>query len=159
MTRRELMCGVGAITMGPIPGHPARALIDTLTGGNQNDAASSWPSVVASVRLVDSKIAREATELSRTVSTPCMFNHCVRTFLWGSLTGRALRKRFDEELLYLGCILHDLGLTDRYQGDSPFEIQGAEAAGRFLRENGLSESRTEIVWDGIAMHTLAISEF
>jgi hypothetical protein len=127
--------------------------------GRASHATGSWPSAVAGIRLVDSKIARQANELSRSASTPCLFNHCVRTFLWGSLTGRANGQRFDEELLYLACLLHDLGLTDRYQGEAPFEIQGAEAARRLLKESGLSEERAEIVWDGIAMHTLAISEF
>ena len=74
---------------------------------------------VAGVRLVDSEIARLATEVSRKQSPPYLFNHAVRTFLFGSLMGRATGQKFDEEVLYLACILHDLGLTERFEGDLP----------------------------------------
>lgn len=108
---------------------------------------------------MDSKIAKEATELSREVSPPFLFNHAMRTFLFAALTGKALQRNYDEELLYLACILHDLGLTERFAGDLPFEIQGAQAAKHFLAEQNYSEDRAEIVWDGIAMHCLTIGTF
>jgi len=117
------------------------------------------PSVVAGVRLVDSEIARQATELSRTLSPPYLFNHAVRTFLFGSLVGRASGRKFDEEILYLACILHDLGLTDRFEGDLPFEIQGAEAAKHFLEQHAYAREKIGIVWDGIAMHASPIGQF
>jgi hypothetical protein len=88
-----------------------------------------------------------------------LLNHSIRTFLLGSLVGRVRGQHFDEEILLLACILHDLGLTDRYQGDLPFEIQGAQAARQFLQENAYSENKIQIVWDGIAMHPLAIGQF
>jgi hypothetical protein len=100
-----------------------------------------------------------ATELSRATSPPYLFNHAARTFLFGSLIGRARRQPFDEEVLYLACILHDLGLTERFQGDLPFEIQGAEAAKQLLEEHGYAEDRTGVVWDGIAMHPSLIGQF
>lgn len=117
------------------------------------------PSIVAGIRFVDSKIAKMATELSRTASPPYLFNHALRTFLFGSLVGRTLGQKPDEELLYLACILHDLGLTKEFQGDLPFEIQGAESAKHFLQEHGYSKDRTAAVWDGIAMHASLISQF
>jgi hypothetical protein len=117
------------------------------------------PSSVAGIRLIDSDIARRATDLSRSCCAPYLFNHAVRTYLLGSLTGRALGKRFDEEVFFLSCILHDLGLTERFQGDLPFEIQGAEAAKHFLSENAYPKEGIETVWDGIAMHASAIGQF
>lgn len=124
------------------------------------DSAPQRPtSIVAGIRLVDTKIATTATELSKAVSPPYLFNHSVRTFLFGSLVGRALGQRFDEELLYLACILHDLGLTERFAGELPFEIQGAEAAKDFLKQHEYSTERTAIVWDGIAMHASRIGQF
>ncbi len=59
----------------------------------------------------------------------------------------------------LACILHDLGLTERFQSESPFEIQGAETAKRFLREQGYAKEKLGIVWDGIAMHASPIGQF
>ena len=117
------------------------------------------PSAVAGVRLVDSEIAKTATALSRSVSPPYLFNHAARTFLFGSLIGRALGLKFDEEVLYLACILHDLGLTDRFQGEIPFEIQGAEAAKRFLEEHAYAPDKASVVWDGIAMHASLIGHY
>jgi len=121
--------------------------------------AGPLPPVVAGVRLVDSKIARSATELSRATSPPYLFNHAARTFLFGSLVGRALGQKFDEELLYLACILHDLGLTQRFEGDLPFELQGAQAAKQFLEEQAYAKERVATVWDGIAMHASRIGQF
>lgn len=117
------------------------------------------PSVVAGVRIIDSEIARLATELCRSVSPPYLFNHALRTYLFGSLVGRALGKKFDEEVLYLASVLHDLGLTEQFEGDRPFEIQGAEAAKRFLDEHSYAKEKIALVWDGIAMHASPIGEF
>jgi hypothetical protein len=66
------------------------------------------------------------------VSPTSLCNHCIRTFLFGDLLGirdglkcdseALLRLRSisesssvsaDRELLYLGAIMHDLGLTER----------------------------------------------
>jgi hypothetical protein len=120
---------------------------------------AALPSFVAGVRLVDSEIARLATDLSRSVSPPYLFNHAMRTFLFGSLVGRALGQKFDDEAFYLASILHDLGLTERFEGDSPFEIQGAEAARHFLEEHAYAKEKIGIVWDGIAMHASAIGQY
>lgn len=162
MNRRHFVNGLGVFVAEGVavagkwrasrtPGNPRPSEVRT-------DVAA-LPPVVASIRLVDSRIARRATELAQSAYAPYLFNHAVRTFLLGSLAGRSLGQHFDEELLFLACILHDLGLTDRFQGDLPFEIEGAEAAKHFLEENAYTTERTEIVWDGIAMHASAIGQF
>jgi len=122
-------------------------------------ASEPLPRTVATVPIVDSGIAKAATDLSRAESPPYLFHHAVRTYLFGSLIGKALALKFDSEVLYVACILHDLGLTARFEGDLPFEIQGAEAAKRFLSERGYPASRAEIVWDGIAMHASLIGHY
>jgi hypothetical protein len=45
------------------------------------------------------------------------------------------------------------GATDYANGDQRFEVDGADAAARFLREHGVSEDRITTVWQGIALHT------
>jgi hypothetical protein len=117
------------------------------------------PITVAGVRLPDSRIARLATDLSRSACPPYLFNHAARTFLFGALVGRSLGQSVDEEILFLACILHDLGLADRFQADLPFEIQGAETARRFLTGHGYDKEKIGIVWDGIAMHASPIGQF
>jgi hypothetical protein len=162
MNRRELMYGLGAMSIGaPITrrGGDPPSSNERQEPGVMQPTPPVLPSAVAGVRIVDSEIARLATNLSRSVSPPYLFNHAMRTFLFGSLVGRALGKRFDEEILYLASVLHDLGLTERFEGDSPFEIQGAEAAKHFLEERAYAAHKIGIVWDGIAMHASAIGQY
>ncbi len=114
---------------------------------------------IAGIPLVDSVLCRKATELAQECYQPYLFNHAMRTYLFGALIGRSEKMDFDMELLYLACILHDIGLTSRFMGERPFEIEGAEAAQKFLECQGLSKVKSTIVWDGIAMHPLAIASF
>ena len=160
MRRREVISGFGALAVGGRPFWRATvrtqtdsiSLVSYLGGG-------ATPGIVAGVRFVNSEVARAATRLARSVSPPYLFNHVVRTFLFGSLIGRAMGQKYDEEVLFLACVLHDLGLTSKFQGDLPFEIQGAEAAKRFLQGQGYDGSKVERVWDGIAMHPSLIGQF
>src|SRR6266567_44328 len=124
-----------------------------------NKPTTQRPKTVAGIALVDSKMARLATELARDTSPEYLFNHAARTFLFGALIGNANKLKFDSEILYLACILHDLGLTERFAGPLPFEIQGAQAARAFLTKNGLPNDQADMVWDSIAMHPLAIASF
>lgn len=114
---------------------------------------------IAGIPLMDSMMCRKATELARECYEPYLFNHAMRTYLFGALVGRSAKMSFDLELLYLASVLHDIGLTSRFMGERPFEIEGAESARKFLEGQGLSKARSAIVWDGIALHAQAASEF
>jgi len=116
-------------------------------------------SEAAGVRIPDSPVAGKATEFARQHYEPHLFNHAMRTFLFGFLLGRATELHFDVELLYLASLLHDLGLTTRFRGELPFEIQGAEAARAFLTGAGLGPDKVATVWDGIALHCSAVSQY
>ncbi|MFG1793035.1 HD domain-containing protein [Nocardia sp. NPDC049149] len=109
---------------------------------------------IAGVRIPDSRMAREATELVREVATPLVFHHSRRVFVFGALRGRASGLEFDAELLYVGAMFHDLGLTEKYRSsDQRFEIDGADEARRFLRAHGHDVAAAERVWTAIALHT------
>lgn len=151
MNRRNLALGLGALAFESLL--PDGGVIHARAAG------SAAPREVAGIPMIDSMIARAANELALSVSPPYLYNHAVRTYLFGTLIGRASKLRFDEELLYLACLLHDLGLTKQFVGNRPFEIEGAIAAGNFLRQQGLSVAKVAVVWDGIAMHPLAISQY
>jgi hypothetical protein len=119
----------------------------------------SWPQAVAGIRTVDSRLARLAITTLTDASPDFLVNHAARTFYFGALIGRTQNKKFDAELLFLACALHDLGLTENYMGALPFELQGAEAARKLLSSAGLEAEKVEVVWDGIAMHPYAIGGF
>jgi HD superfamily phosphodiesterase len=107
---------------------------------------------IADIEIPDSKLAIEATELVRDLTDDLIYHHSRRVFLFGSLQGRELK--YDPELLYVGAMFHDLGLTDTYRDSTQrFEIDGADAAKDFLRRRGISDSDAELVWTGIALHT------
>jgi hypothetical protein len=157
MTRREFgreLAGAAIAVGTPMQAPEVRPT--RLYGAADRDSPTA-DRTVAGVRLIDSKRARAATELCRDVSPPYLFNHAMRTFLFGALIGRAKRQTWEAEVLFLACILHDLGLTSRFAGDMPFEIQGADAAVEFLQKRGLGKRRSMTVWDGIAMHACPIA--
>ena len=110
--------------------------------------------IIAGIRVPDSKLAREATGLLREHGTPLLYAHSLRVFLFGSLRGRHRGLQVDRELLYVGAVFHDLGLTAKYRSpDHRFEVDGANAARDFLRANGIDEGSAAVVWDAIALHT------
>jgi hypothetical protein len=109
---------------------------------------------IASIKIPDSKLAREATELVRDCESDLLFHHSVRVYLWGSLRGRHRGWRFDPELVYLGAMFHDVGLTEKHRtATDRFELDSANAARRFLQSHGVPESSVDLVWDAIALHT------
>ena len=86
------------------------------------------------------------------VSPPFLFNHGARTFAWACLIADKDRIPFDRELLYVGAILHDIGLTEAYDGPRCFENEGAAAAAAFARDQGWDELRAERLAESIRLH-------
>ena len=109
---------------------------------------------IAGIRIPDSTIARETTEIVRDVAPPLLFDHSRRVFLWGALQGELLGVDYDPELFYVGAMFHDLGLVEGHRSTHErFEIDGANAAREFLERHGLPEPQVMTVWEAIALHT------
>jgi HD superfamily phosphodiesterase len=109
---------------------------------------------IAGIRIPDSKMAQDATELLREVATELVYNHSRRVFVFGSLRGQTQGLDYDPELLYIGAMFHDLGLTDKFRRtDQRFEIDAADEARRFLGDYGITGEAADKVWSGIALHT------
>jgi hypothetical protein len=109
---------------------------------------------LAGVRIPDSKLAREITELVQDTETPLLFHHSSRVYYWGALAGKRGELRFDPELLYAGAMFHDMGLTHQHSSaDERFEVDGANAARDFLRSHGIARQDIDTVWTAIALHT------
>jgi hypothetical protein len=62
--------------------------------------------------------------------------------------------KFDPELLYIGAMFHDMGLTPQFSsGADRFEVDGANTARAFLRQHNASQEEIDTVWTAIALHT------
>jgi hypothetical protein len=109
---------------------------------------------IAGIKIPDSQLAREATELVRDAETALLFHHSRRVFLFGALTGKKKELVFDPELLYIGAMFHDMGLVKPYSTVTErFEVDSANAARAFLRSHGINEASVDLVWDAVALHT------
>jgi HD domain len=109
--------------------------------------------VLAGIKVPDTVLVRDAIDLSQSASEPFLFNHAMRSWLFGVLLSESAERAPDAELLAVATILHDLGLTDRYTAENRFEVDGANAARSFLRGRGISTQQMQVVWDAIALHT------
>ena len=104
----------------------------------------------------DSAMARVAEDYVREVSTPELHSHCQRSWLFATLFAQRDRAPHDTELLYLACLMHDLGLTDAHNGRDPtaacFAVEGARAAHAILRGHDTPIERARIVAEAISLH-------
>src|SRR5271168_71949 len=107
----------------------------------------------AGIKVPDTALVRDAIDLSRSLLEPFLFNHVMRSWLFGILLSEGAQPAPDPELLAVSAVLHDLGLTDRYTAENRFEVDGANAARAFLKDRGISTQQTQVVWDAIALHT------
>ena len=113
----------------------------------------SIPVAIGGVPAPDSGLTRKAAALIDRLHTPSLRNHLHRTWWFADFLGKKRGLKYDREVVYLASLMHDLGFTKEYSADQRWEVDGADAAKRFLVEHGYSEAKTELVWDGIALHT------
>jgi HD superfamily phosphodiesterase len=108
---------------------------------------------VADIRVPDSDAARAAERLSREQSPQTLYAHAVRSFLFASLLARRDRQLVDEEALYVGCILHDIGLTPRHKHPSrAFEYVSADVAMELSETFDWPERRRSDLGRAIILH-------
>lgn len=104
----------------------------------------------------DSKLALAAEEYAREASSPRLYAHCLRTWAFATLFAQRDRVAHDEELLYLACVLHDLGLTPAHNGRDTqarcFAVEGARAAHTLVSANGASDAQARTVAEAITLH-------
>jgi hypothetical protein len=70
---------------------------------------------IAGITIPDSKMARDLTQLIRDTESDLLFHHSSRMYLFGALTGQRRGLTYDPELLYVGAMFHDMGLTEAYR--------------------------------------------
>jgi len=109
---------------------------------------------IAGIPIPDTRLVADATELIHKSEPPLLFHHSRRVYLFGMLQARRLGLRPDPELLYVGAMFHDLGLTDTYGSSTQrFEVDSADAAREFLAAHGIDHDVAQRIWTAIALHT------
>ena len=109
--------------------------------------------LIAGVGVPDTPLITAAIEYAQRLSEPYLFNHAMRSWLFAEMIGRAKGINYDREVVAIGTILHDIGLTPEVPGPNRFEVNGANAALSFIAGRGFSDRRAQLVWDLVALNS------
>ncbi len=97
--------------------------------------------------------AAAALSVASRYYSPALLNHCVRSYLWATTYAAAHGITFDDELLYVSSLLHDIGLTDAFDSHRlPFEEAGGELAWVFGVAAGWPAERAARATEIIVLH-------
>ena len=109
--------------------------------------------LIAGVSVPDGPLITAVIEHAQRLSEPYLFNHAMRSWLFAEAIGRAKGIDYDREVVAIGTVLHDIGLTASVSGPNRFEVNGADAALSFIRGKGLSDRRAQLIWDLVALNS------
>jgi hypothetical protein len=109
--------------------------------------------LIAGVSVSDSPLITAAVEYAQRLSEPYLFNHAMRSWLFAEAIGRIKGIDYDREVVAIGTILHDIGLTASVSGPNRFEVNGADAAVSFIKGQGFSSRRAQLIWDLVALNS------
>jgi HD domain len=109
--------------------------------------------VLGGITVIETPLVTRAIDYARLHSEPYLFNHAVRSWLFAVRLGELQGVAHDPEVVAVGTLLHDLGLTNSFTGPKRFELEGADAARAFAREQGLDERRLQLIWDSVALNS------
>ena len=127
--------------------------VDTATAPVSTNHESVSARLIAGVPVPDSPLIAAAIEYAQRLSEPYLFNHAMRSWLFAETIGRIRGNDYDHEVVAIGTILHDIGLASSVSGPNRFEVNGADAALSFIKGEGLSPRRAQLIWDLIALNS------
>jgi hypothetical protein len=119
----------------------------------RNLYTSTGTRVIAGLVVPYTPVISRAVEYAREHSEPYLFNHAMRSWLFAVAIAQARNTAHDAEVLVLSTVLHDLGLTQAFNGPLRFEVEGANAARAFARTAGMTGHRAQLIWDGVALNS------
>jgi hypothetical protein len=86
------------------------------------------------------------------VAPPFLANHSFRSHFFAVALADRDGVRFDEELLYVAALLHDIGLVEEFDSGRCFEEDGADAAAGLAEQEGWEAERRERLAEAIRLH-------
>lgn len=112
----------------------------------------------AELRLPDSKLAKAAEEEARECLSVHVLEHSYRSYFFGRALAEFDGTKYDDELAYVSCLLHDLQLEHPTPGRC-FAVTGAERAVGFVLGAGATPEQAETVGAAIAAHlTIGVAD-
>jgi hypothetical protein len=109
--------------------------------------------LLAGISVPDTPLITRAIDLARDRSEPYLFNHAMRSWLFAAVFAQRKQAVHDAEVLAVTTILHDIGLANSLDGPLRFEVEGANAARSFARDEGVDDRRAQLIWDGVALNS------
>src|SRR5712691_10598077 len=109
--------------------------------------------LIAGVSVPDGPLIRAAIDYAQRLSEPYLFNHAMRSWLFAELIGRTKGIDCDREVVAIGTVLHDIGLTAGVSGPNRFEVNAADAVRSFITGWSLSDRRVQLMWDLVALNS------
>jgi putative nucleotidyltransferase with HDIG domain len=103
----------------------------------------------------DTRLAIDLAELATAALTAPLLQHSMRTWIWGAMLAEVDGIGYDEELLYVAAMLHDIGLSESHRppaGAACFAVHGAAEARSLARAAGADREFADAVADAIAAH-------
>lgn len=102
----------------------------------------------------NTSLTRDATQLWHDTAPAWLTGHGHRTWYYAAALDQMWGAAADRELLYVACLLHDLGLTSRYAPNDThpcFAVSGAHGARPVVAAHR-NEHDADTVFEAIAMH-------
>ena len=84
--------------------------------------------------------------------SPALLNHCIRSYLWGTKYAAEHGIAFDDELLYVSAMLHDIGLTDAFDSH---RVHFEQAGGNLAWVFGIAAAARRAGREGCGDHRVA----
>ncbi|MGY1714176.1 HD domain-containing protein [Geodermatophilus sp. SYSU D01106] len=103
--------------------------------------------------LPDTPACRLAREVVAEFSSPALVNHCLRSYLWAADHAGRHGIAFDDELLFVAAMVHDLGLSPVFDSATlPFEDAGGAVGWVFAAGAGWPVPRRRRVAEIVVAH-------
>jgi len=127
--------------------------VNTATAQASTNHEPASTRLIAGVPVADTPLIATVIEYAQRLSEPYLFNHAMRSWLFAEAIGRTKGIDYDREVVAIGTVLHDIGLTAGVSGPNRFEVNGADAALSFIKGKGLSDRRAQLIWDLVALNS------
>lgn len=108
---------------------------------------------IAGVVVPDGRAAEAARLVSAEYSSEALYNHAVRSYVFGAAYAQVRNLDFDLELYYVAALLHDVGLTTPFDSHAlPFEEAGGHVARVLTAGFGWPMERRDRAAEVIVLH-------